>query len=143
MKDTYITSKHQEEPTWFVIDANNQTLGRLATKVSLILQGKQNRTYSPATKFRNYVIVINADKINLTGRKKTQKVYYSHTGKPGELRQQPFALLHQKFPHRIFELSIKRMLPSGFIKRHIHKRLKVYAGNEHPHISQNPINIDV
>jgi ribosomal protein L13 len=77
------------------------------------------------------------------GRKKTQKVYYSHTGKPGELRQQPFAILHQKFPHRIFELSIKRMLPSGFIKRHIHRRLKVYAGGEHPHISQNPINIDV
>ena len=77
MRDTYITSKHQEEPSWFIIDANNQTLGRLATKVSLILQGKENRTYSPATKFRNYVIVINADKINLTGRKKTQKIYYS------------------------------------------------------------------
>jgi len=141
MKDTYIASKHQEEPAWYIIDANNQTLGRLSTKVSLILQGKENRTYSPATKFRNYVIVINADKINLTGKKRTQKIYYSHTGKPGEFRQQPFETLHQKFPHRIFELSIKRMLPSGLVKRHIHRRLKVYAGNEHPHSSQNPVSI--
>jgi large subunit ribosomal protein L13 len=143
MRDTYISSHHQEEPSWFIIDANNQTLGRLATKVSLVLQGKCNLTYSPATKFRNYVIVINADKINLTGRKKAQKVYYSHTGKPGELRQQTFEMLHQKFPHRIFELAIKRMLPSGFIKRHIHRRLKVYVGNDHPHTSQNPIYIDM
>nr|YP_009550306.1 ribosomal protein L13 [Characiopsis acuta]QAA11243.1 ribosomal protein L13 [Characiopsis acuta] len=138
MNHTYIPSGKYKERSWFLVDATDQTLGRLATQITNLMQGKSQATYTPGFDSKVHVIVINAEKIKFTGKKLTQKFYYSHTGKPGELRTKSLSLLLSQHPNRVIELAVKRMLPNGFAKNELAKRLKVYAQETHPHQAQKP-----
>jgi large subunit ribosomal protein L13 len=138
MNNTYIPSGKLKERTWFIVDAKNQTLGRLSTQIANLIQGKNQTTFTPGFDSKVHVIVINAKKLNLTEKKRKQKFYYKHTGKPGELKINSLDNLMTKYPSRVIELSVKRMLPNGLAKADLPKRLKVYAGSEHPHQAQKP-----
>lgn len=138
MNQTYIPSGKHKERTWFLIDAKDQNLGRLATQIATLIQGKFQTTYTPGFDSKVHVVVINAEKVLVTGNKLKEKFYYSHTSKPGELKTKSLATLLSKYPTRVIELAVKRMLPNGFAKSEFPKRLKVYAGSEHPHQAQQP-----
>jgi large subunit ribosomal protein L13 len=138
MNHTYIPSGKYKERSWFIVDATDQTLGRLSTQIANLMQGKYQTTYTPGFDSKVHVIVINAEKIKLTGKKLTQKFYYSHTGKPGELRTKSLSVLLAQHPGRVIEFAVKRMLPNGFAKTELPKRLKVYAQGNHPHQAQKP-----
>lgn len=135
---TYIPSGKHKERSWFLVDATDQTLGRFSTQIANLLQGKHQTTYTPGFDNKVHVIVINAEKIRFTGKKLTQKLYYTHTGKPGELKTRSLEVLFSKYPSRVIELAVKRMLPNGFAKTDLPKRLKVYSGGNHPHQAQKP-----
>lgn len=126
---------------WYLINANDQILGRLASRVALILRGKNKPIFAPHADCGDYVIVVNADKINVTGRKYSQKKYYSHSQYPGGLKVTPFASMQQKKPHYIIEHAIRLMLPKNRLGRKQFTHLFVYKGSEHPHQAQNPIEI--
>jgi large subunit ribosomal protein L13 len=117
---------------WFLIDATNLTLGRLATKVSLLLCGKTNPSYTPGVDNGNYVIIINAEKIKVSGKKESQKLYYRHSGRPGGLKIESFSNLLERFPEKIIEKSIRGMLPKTSLGRQYFRRLKVLKGSTHP-----------
>ncbi|AFZ64272.1 50S ribosomal protein L13 (chloroplast) [Nannochloropsis gaditana] len=138
MNDTYIPLGKYKEKSWYLVDAQGQTLGRLSTQIANLIQGKTQVSYTPGSDSKVYVVVVNADKIKVTGNKLKQKFYYTHTGKPGELKTRSLAELLSRFPYRVIELAVKRMLPNGFEKSDLAKRLRVYAGNEHPHKAQKP-----
>nr|AOW70697.1 ribosomal protein L13 [Monodopsis sp. MarTras21] len=138
MNYTYIPLGKHKERSWYLIDAENQTLGRLSTQIANLIQGKNQVIYTPGSDSKVHVIVINAEKIKVTGNKLSQKLYYKHTGKPGEMKTRSLSDLLARFPYRVIELSVKRMLPNGFEKSNLAKRLLVYAGNEHPHKAQKP-----
>ena len=138
MNYTYIPLGKHKERSWYLIDAENQTLGRLSTQIANLIQGKNQVTYTPGSDSKVHVIVINAEKIKVTGNKLSKKFYYTHTGKPGEMKTRSLSELLARFPYRVIELSVKRMLPNGFEKSDLAKRLRVYAGNEHPHKAQKP-----
>lgn len=138
MTQTYIPSEKHKQRSWFIVDAKNQNLGRLSTQIANLIQGKNQVTFTPGFDSKVHVIVINAEKIAVTGKKLEQKMYYSHTGKPGELKTKSLSTLLTKSPGRVIELSVKRMLPNGFAKSELAKRLKVYAGTQHPHEAQKP-----
>nr|YP_008519770.1 ribosomal protein L13 [Microchloropsis salina]AGI99124.1 ribosomal protein L13 [Microchloropsis salina]AHX25550.1 50S ribosomal protein L13 [Microchloropsis salina] len=138
MNDTYIPLGKYREKSWYLVDAQDQTLGRLSTQIANLIQGKTQVSYTPGSDSKVYVVVVNADKIKVTGNKLKQKFYYTHTGKPGELKTRSLAELLSRFPYRVIELAVKRMLPNGFEKSDLAKRLRVYAGNEHPHKAQKP-----
>ena len=138
MKDTFVSSLRNKEINWYVVDATDQTLGRLATKIAKILLGKNQVTYAPYTDSKNYVIITNADKISVTGKKESQKLYYRHSGRPGGLTVRTYSQLKEKAPERILEVAIKRMLPNGSLKNKLFNRLKVYTGSNHPHVGQKP-----
>jgi large subunit ribosomal protein L13 len=123
---------------WHVIDAEGQTLGRLATVVANLLRGKNKPTYTPHVDTGDFVVVINADKVAVTGKKSSDKVYRHHTGWPGGFRQVNFAKLMQEKPTRIVEKAIYGMLPHNKLGAKQYRKLKVYAGSEHPHASQQP-----
>ena len=134
------TTKHrsQEEASskWHVIDAKGERLGRLATKVAQVLQGKHSAGYSPHLLTGDFVVVINASNIDVSGNKLTQKIYYRHTGYVGHLRQRTLAEMLAKFPERVIEKAVKGMLPRNKLARRMLRRLKVYAGGTHPHDAQ-------
>lgn len=138
MTQTYIPSQKYKEINWFIVDATDKTLGRLSSQVANLIEGKNEVTYTPGFDSKIHVIIINAEKIKVTGNKLNQKFYYSHTGKPGELRKTSFIELQSKYPSRIIELAIKRMLPNGFAKSNLSKRLRIYPGGNHPHVAQKP-----
>lgn len=138
MNKTYITKPETGTQMWYVVDAENQTLGRLASKISTILLGKQKATYSPYLLISDKVIVINAEKITISGKKETQKLYRSHSGRPGGMKTINFIDLQKKYPERIVEHAVKGMLPKGVRGRELFRNLKVYKGNEHPHQAQSP-----
>ena len=123
---------------WYVIDAEGQTLGRLLTRVATVLRGKHKPTFQPHVDTGDYVIVINADKIVLTGRKLDQKQYYRYSGHPGGLRAWTARELLSTYPERIIEHGVKGMLPKNRLARQVIKKLKVYGGSEHPHSAQEP-----
>ncbi|MBE6177481.1 MAG: 50S ribosomal protein L13 [Alistipes sp.] len=123
---------------WYVIDATNEVLGRLASQIAKILRGKNKPCYTPHADCGDYVIVINADKVKLTGKKMTDKVYVRHTGYPGGQRFATPADYLAKKPTFVIEKAVKGMLPKTRLGEHILKNLKVYAGEEHPHAAQNP-----
>jgi large subunit ribosomal protein L13 len=123
---------------WYVIDATNEVLGRLASQIAKILRGKNKPCYTPHADCGDYVIVINADKVKLTGKKMTDKVYVRHTGYPGGQRFATPADYLAKKPTFVIEKAVKGMLPKTRLGEHIIKNLKVYAGEEHPHAAQNP-----
>jgi large subunit ribosomal protein L13 len=121
---------------WHVIDAADQTLGRLATQVAILLRGKHKPVYSPHLDMGDYVIVVNADKIRVTGRKRQQKIYYRHSTYPGGLKMETLEKLLARQPARVIERAVKGMLPHNRLGRAIHRHLKVYAGPDHPHEAQ-------
>ncbi len=135
---TYTPKPEDIQREWFVIDAKDQTLGRLATQVAVLLRGKHKPIYSPHMDVGDYVIVINADKIRVTGRKLDQKIYYRHSGYPGGLRQRTLREQLQRFPERVIEAAVRGMLPKNKLGRKMFKKLKVYAGENHPHQAQKP-----
>ena len=123
---------------WFVVDAQGKTLGRLASQISRILRGKHKPTYAPHMDMGDHVIVINAEKIQVTGRKAEQKIYYRHTGYPGGIRETPYAHMLAKHPERILKKAVWGMLPHNVLGRRIFKKLRVYAGPDHRHTAQQP-----
>ncbi|MBY0544342.1 MAG: 50S ribosomal protein L13 [Gammaproteobacteria bacterium] len=128
---------------WFVIDAADKTLGRLASRVALYLRGKHKPEYTPHVDTGDFIIVINADKIKVTGKKVDDKIYYSHSGYPGGLKTINFKKLMAKAPARVFELAVKGMLPRNPLGRAMYRKLKVYAGSEHSHAAQQPKLLDL
>jgi large subunit ribosomal protein L13 len=136
-KTKYASSKNLERK-WWVVDAENQTVGRMASRLATILQGKHKPAYSPNLDCGDYVIVINADKVVFTGKKQTQKKYISHTGYPGGQRERTPKQLMATKPEFIVENAIKHMLPRTRMGRAMYGKLHVYAGNEHPHAGQQP-----
>lgn len=126
------------ERKWYVVDAEGKTLGRLASKVAAILRGKHKPTFTPHVDCGDYVIIVNAEKIQVTGKKRTDKVYYRHSGYPGGLKATTFEQMIARRPERVLELAIKGMLPHNRLGRQMYRKLKVYAGPEHPHAAQKP-----
>ncbi len=143
MEKTFVTRKEDVQRDWFVVDATGQTLGRLATRVARMLRGKHKPTYSPSIDTGDYVIVVNAEKIHVTGRKLDQKVYYRYTGYPGGLREITLRDQLQKHPTRVVEHAVRGMLPKNRLGRQMIKKLKVYAGPDHPHEAQQPESLEL
>ena len=143
MNKTTFTHKDKNNYTWFLIDANSATLGRMSTEISKILLGKNSAHFYPGQSIQHGVIIINAEKIKVTGKKETDKFYYRHSGTPGGLTIETFNELKERIPSRIIEKSVKRMLPKGSLGRELFTRLKVYKGSDHPHKAQNPKQINL
>lgn len=135
---TYVTKPDEVQREWFVVDATGKTLGRLATEIARILRGKHKPIYSPMVDVGDYVIVVNAEKVRVTGRKLTDKFYYRHSGYPGGFKQISLRDLLARHPTRVIEYAVRGMLPKNALGRRMFKKLKVYAGPEHPHQAQNP-----
>ncbi|TVP86603.1 MAG: 50S ribosomal protein L13 [Alkalicoccus sp.] len=138
MRTTYMASPEQVERKWHVIDAEGKTLGRLSTEAASLLRGKHKPTFTPHIDTGDHVIIINAEKIHLTGNKLQDKYYYRHSRYPGSLKATSAGDMRAEKPERLLELSIKGMLPKGRLGRQTGKKLYVYAGSEHPHAAQKP-----
>lgn len=143
MKNTFIQKKEDVERKWYVVDATDQNLGRLASKVAHILRGKHKPTFTPHIDGGDFVIVLNASKVNLTGDKLDKKIYYNHSRHPGGLRQRTARVMRENYPVEMVERAIDGMLPNGRLGRQMYKKLFVYAGNEHPHAAQQPVELKV
>ncbi len=135
---TYMTKSSEIERKWYVVDAEGQTLGRLSTQIATILMGKHKPSFTPGVDTGDFVIVINADKIQLTGKKWTQKEYRYNTGYPGGLRKVRYDVMLEKKPEKMIELAVHGMLPKNSLGRQMAKKLKVYRGAEHKHEAQKP-----
>ena len=140
---TYAVKEGEIVRRWFVVDAEGQTLGRLATKVATILHGKHKPTFSPHLDMGDFVIVVNADKIRVTGKKMGDKMYYRYSGYKGGLTEMPWAELMARYPTRAVQHAVKGMLPRNRLGRALIKKLKVYAGPEHPHQAQQPQKLEM
>ncbi|HHW79263.1 MAG TPA: 50S ribosomal protein L13 [Acholeplasmataceae bacterium] len=140
---TYMANAQTVERKWFVVDATDKTLGRLATEVASVLRGKHKPIYTPHVDCGDYVIVINAEKIKLTGKKWDQKIYYSHTGYRGGLKETKAKEVMAKFPTRMVEKAIKGMLPKTSLGADMYRKLFVYEGPEHKHQAQQPESLEV
>lgn len=138
MKNTFMQKKEEVVRNWYVIDAEGVTLGRLATKVATVLRGKHKPTYTPHIDCGDCVIVINAEKVNLTGNKLNDKIYYNHSGYTGGLRERTAKEMIEKYPVEMIERAVKGMLPKGRLGRQMYTKLFVYQGSEHPHAAQKP-----
>ncbi len=143
MRQTQMLSAHNVPRKWYVVDASGKTLGRLATQVASVLKGKHNPFYTPHVDCGDYVIVVNADKIVLTGNKWDDKTYYRHSGYPGGLKTRTAKEVMAKFPTRMVERAVKGMLPKTTLGNAMYRKLFVYAGSEHPHQAQQPIVMEV
>jgi large subunit ribosomal protein L13 len=137
---TYIANEAEIKTSrkWYVVDAENQILGRMASRIAYLLKGKNKPFYSPHQDVGDFVVVINAEKLKVTGNKLQDKVYYRHSGHPGGQKSTPLYRMLQKHPERVVELAVKRMLPKNVLGRKMFKKLKVYAGPNHPHSAQQP-----
>lgn len=129
--------------SWFVVDAEDKTLGRLATEVARRLRGKHKPQYTPHVDTGDYIVVINAAKVRVTGSKTTDKMYYRHSGYPGGIKERSFEQLRDTYPERIIETAVKGMLPRNPLGRAMLKKLKVYPGGEHPHSAQQPEQLEI
>jgi len=136
--NTFFYKGKYTDRKWYLVDAEGKVLGRLASKIARILRGKHKVIYSPHIDVGDFIVVINADKIRLTGKKADKKIYYHHTGYPGGLKSVSFRKLIQEKPERVLENAVKGMLPKNPLGRRMFKKLKVYAGDKHPHIAQKP-----
>ena len=143
MKNSYMQKKEEVVRNWYVVDAKDITLGRLATQVATVLRGKHKPTYTPHVDCGNYVIVVNASQINLTGNKLDKKIYYNHSGYTGGLRERTAREMKENYPVEMVERAIKGMLPHNRLGRQMYKKLFVYEGNEHPHTAQKPIEMEI
>ncbi len=140
---TYQAKPGEVERQWYVVDATDQVLGRLATQVAQILKGKHKPQYTPHVDTGDFVVIINAEKIRLTGMKASQKSYYRHSGYPGGLKEESFAMAMERHPERVIEHAVKGMLPKNTLGRAMGKKLKVYVGPEHPHKAQQPKKLEL
>ena len=138
MKNSYMQRKEDVVRDWYVIDAEGMNLGRLATKVATVLRGKNKPTYTPHIDGGDFVIVINASKVNLTGNKLDDKIYYNHSGYTGGLRERTARVMREDYPVEMIERAVKGMLPKGRLGRQMYKKLFVYAEASHPHAAQKP-----
>ncbi|MFP3916245.1 50S ribosomal protein L13 [Lysinibacillus telephonicus] len=138
MRTTFLAKGHEVERKWLVVDAEGQTLGRLASEVASILRGKHKPTFTPNVDTGDHVIIINAEKIQLTGNKLEGKIYYRHTQFAGGLKQRTAGEMKEKYPTQMLELAVKGMLPKNSLGRKMFGKLHVYAGAEHPHAAQKP-----
>ncbi len=141
--NTFSAKPQDVKRDWYVINADGLVLGRLATEIARRLRGKHKPEYTPHVDTGDYIVVINAEKIGVTGNKRTDKMYYSHTGYPGGIKSITFDKLVQKAPEQIIEKAVKGMLPRGPLGRAMFKKLKVYAGAEHRHSAQQPIALEL
>lgn len=138
MRTTYMANANDIDRKWYVVDAEGKTLGRLSSEVATILRGKHKPVYTPHVDTGDHVILINAEKIELTGKKLQSKKYYSHSRYPGGLKEKSAAEMRETRPERMLELTIKGMLPHNKLGRQMIKKLHVYRGSEHPHAAQQP-----
>jgi large subunit ribosomal protein L13 len=143
MIKTYVTKAGDVEQKWYVVDAEGVTLGRLSTQIATILRGKHKPIFSPSVDCGDYVVVVNAEKIQVTGRRMDQKMYYRHSGYHGGLTEISLRDQLQKYPNRVIEAAVKGMLPKNRLGRKMIKKLKVYAGPEHPHEAQQPVPLEI
>ena len=135
---SFMQKKETVDRKWYVIDAKDQPLGRVAAKAAHMLRGKHKPTYTPHVDCGDFVIVVNADKVNLTGKKLDQKIYYNHSGYTGGLRERTARVMKEQYPVEMVERAIKGMLPHNRLGRQMYKKLFVYAGEQHPHTAQQP-----
>ena len=140
---TLSTKPAEVKRDWYVVDAEGKTLGRLATEIAHRLRGKHKAEYTPHVDTGDYIVVVNAEKIQVTGAKATDKMYYHHTGYPGGLKSISFEKLIDKAPERVIQSAVKGMLPRNPLGRDMFRKLKVYAGAEHPHASQQPQELSI
>jgi len=138
VQKTFLAKPGSAERKWYVVDANGKTLGRLATRVASILRGKHKPVFTPHVDTGDFVIVVNADKVVLTGNKLDDKIYYWHTGHPGGIKSQTARQMLQRHPDRVIWLAVKRMLPNTTLGRQQLRKLKIYRGPQHPHEAQKP-----
>ncbi|AFZ25194.1 LSU ribosomal protein L13P [Cylindrospermum stagnale PCC 7417] len=143
MNKTYLPPQDSLEREWYVVDATDKRLGRLASEIAMILRGKNKPEYTPHLDTGDFVVVINAEKVAVTGKKRTQKLYRRHSGRPGGMKTETFAKLQQRLPERILEHAVKGMLPKNSLGKHLFTKLKVYAGPTHPHEAQQPKELNI
>ncbi|MBW4604713.1 MAG: 50S ribosomal protein L13 [Calothrix sp. FI2-JRJ7] len=135
---TYLPPVNTLEGDWYVVDAKDQRLGRLASEIAMILRGKNKPTFTPHLDTGDFVIVVNAEQVAVTGKKRSQKLYRRHSGRPGGMKTETFAKLQERIPERIIEQAVKGMLPKNSLGKSLFTKLKVYAGPTHPHTAQKP-----
>lgn len=140
---TFSAKAHEVKRDWYIIDASNKTLGRLAAKIAHRLRGKHKAEYTPHVDTGDYIVVTNVETIKVTGRKFKNKIYYSHTGFPGGIKEISFEKLQAKHPERVLERAVKGMLPKNSLGRDMFRKLKIYVGSEHPHAAQQPKQLDI
>ena len=140
---TYTAKAGEVDHGWYVVDAQNKVLGRLAAQIAVRLRGKHKPQYTPHVDTGDFIVVVNAAKVRVTGRKPERKIYYRHTEFPGGLRQTNFAKLQAKKPERVLQLAVKGMLPKGPLGYAMIKKLKIYAGATHPHSAQQPKALEI
>lgn len=140
---TFSAKPAEVKRDWYVIDANGKTLGRLATEIARRLRGKHKPVYTPHVDTGDYIIVVNAEKIRVTGSKETDKIYYHHTGYIGNMRATALGKMRQTHPERILEIAVKGMLPKNALGRDMYRKLKIYAGAEHNHQAQQPQALEI
>ena len=143
VQKTKMFKKEEITKKWYVVDASGKTLGRLASRIAIVLMGKHKPEYTPHVDTGDYVIVVNADKVVLTGKKLDQKFYYRHSGYPGGLKMISARQMLQKHPERLIYLAVRRMLPKTALGRKMLKKLKVYASPDHPHSAQKPEPLEI
>ena len=143
MKNSFMQKRETVERNWSVIDADGVSLGRLATRVADVLRGKHKPTYTPHIDCGDFVIVVNASKVNLTGNKLNDKIYYNHSGYTGGLRERTAKEMRENYPVEMIERAVKGMIPHTRLGRQVAKKLFVYEGSEHPHVAQKPVEMKV
>tara|TARA_A100001037_G_C15144599_1_gene635613 strand:- start:3546 stop:3989 length:444 start_codon:yes stop_codon:yes gene_type:complete len=139
---TYTPKEHEIERRWWLLDAEGKTLGRIATQVATLLRGKHKPSYTPHLDTGDYVVVINASKVSMSGRKSEQKTYFTHSGYMGGEKHIPFKRMIERHPDRVIDLAVKGMLPKNTLGRKMREKLKVYGGPEHPHQGQAPQSVE-
>lgn len=131
------------EKTWYVVDATDKILGRLASTIAVHIRGKNEATYTPSVDMGAFVVVVNAEKVAVSGKKRSQKLYRRHSGRPGGMKEETFDQLQKRIPERIIEHAVRGMLPKGRLGRRLFTHLKVYKGAEHPHEAQKPVPLPI
>lgn len=140
---TFSAKAHEVKRDWYIVDASNKTLGRLAAQIAHRLRGKHKAEYTPHVDTGDYIVVTNVEAIKVTGRKFKDKIYYSHTGFPGGIKEISFEKLQAKHPERVLERAVKGMLPKNSLGREMYRKLKIYVGSEHPHAAQQPKTLNI
>ncbi|MFV9997178.1 MAG: 50S ribosomal protein L13 [Arsenophonus endosymbiont of Dermacentor nuttalli] len=140
---TFTAKPETVKRDWYVVDADGKTLGRLATEIARRLRGKHKAEYTPHVDTGDYIIVVNAEKVAVTGNKREDKIYYRHTGYIGGIKQATFEEMIVRHPERVIEIAVKGMLPKGPLGRAMYRKMKVYAGSEHKHTAQQPQVLDI